>query len=50
MTATFLVEVDALSGKLHLFEETHFFKALFAGNVAQAYNLIDYTQIFLFGQ
>ena len=46
----FWVEVDALKGTLHFFEEPHFFKALSAGNVAQAYNFIDYIQIFLFGQ
>jgi len=41
--------MDALQGKLHFFEELHFFKALSAGNVAPAYNFIDYIQIFLFG-
>ena len=50
MTTTFLVEVDALSEKLHYFEEPHFFKALFSGNVAQAYNLIDYTDISLWAK
>jgi hypothetical protein len=45
-----LVEVDALEGKLHFFEEPHFFKALSAGNIAQACNFIDYIHIFLFGQ
>jgi hypothetical protein len=35
MTTTFLVEVDFLD----FFEEPHFFKALFAGNVAQAHML-----------
>ena len=50
MTATFMVEVDAWEGKLYFFEELYFFKALFAGNVAQAYNFIHYIQTFLFGQ
>ena len=56
MTTTFMVEVDAWEGKLYFFDELYFFKALFAGNVAQAYkaykayNFIHYIQTFLFGQ